>query len=192
MKKPQGYVSLQQLVPVFLVLAAGFILYLGLSDSEESGSQKHLRKNEKAQAYANEHLRRTAEQIEITQRRQALRSWKQVDDFKKSVGETAYEAPTEGADLQEAGHEEGVAKDLGVARGDSTNGGPNASDLIHQQMFEAQIAQAQDQSYREAYARQFIENARRGGWDVRLDDNFRVISVKKIRSPSQQPVDLFQ
>lgn len=41
--------------------------------------------------------------------------------------------------------------------------------------------QESDVDPREIYAQEFIENARRGGYEVKLDKNFKVKSVKKIK-----------
>lgn len=178
-------------MPVALIAAAGFLLFVGLSGGgSPSKNRKNLAKDEKVQSNVNEHLRKTAEKIEMAKRQQALRSWQLVNDYSRSVGETAYTPPTEGANLQETGNAHEVAKDLG--RYEDSGGSGNASDLIHQQLFEAQIAQQQDKAYRDEYARQFIENARRAGWDVKLDANFKVISVKKIERKPTNQFELFK
>lgn len=43
-----------------------------------------------------------------------------------------------------------------------------------------------DEAYKEAYVQQFIENARKGGYEVRVNDNYEVISVRPIRHPDSQ------
>lgn len=178
----------QKFLPVLLIAFAGLLLYFGLSGS--SSEPQTVQHDPKLQTKVNEHLRQTAEKMEMAKRQQALRSQQLVKEFNASVAETAYTAPSEGVDLQETDHSHEVAKDLGKTEESLRLGGSNASDLIHQQMFESQMAQQQDEAYRKEYARQFIENARRGGWDVKLDENYRVKSVKKIRHANQ--FDLFQ
>jgi hypothetical protein len=42
---------------------------------------------------------------------------------------------------------------------------------------------------KEEYARQYIENARRGGYDIELNDQMEVIKSTPIRKPSQDSVD---
>ena len=43
---------------------------------------------------------------------------------------------------------------------------------------------AHNEAYRKEYVRQFLDNARRAGWEIRLDDDYRVISAKRIRTPA--------
>lgn len=183
----------QKLLPVVFVAAAGILLYLGLSDSGQSSRAGNLARDERVQASANEHLRRTAEKMEMERRQQALRSWQLVNEYGKTVGERAYAPPREGAELQEGNSAESVARDLGRVRDQLDLENASASELIHHQLFEAQNAEMQDKAFRDEYARQFIENARRGGWEIKLDANYKVISVKKIdrRSRASSEFELF-
>lgn len=183
----------QKLLPVAFVAAAGILLYLGLSDSGQSSRAGNLARDERVQASANEHLRRTAEKMEMERRQQALRSWQLVNEYGKTVGERAYAPPREGAELQEGNSAESVARDLGRVRDQLDLENASASELIHHQLFEAQNAEMQDKAFRDEYARQFIENARRGGWEIKLDANYKVISVKKIdrRSRASSEFELF-
>jgi hypothetical protein len=66
-------------------------------------------------------------------------------------------------------------KDLRVADPDHIIQG-QITDANKQGQFEA--------AYREEYARQFIENARQHGYEVKLNDQYVVISVRPIRNPS--------
>ena len=185
--------DLQKLLPVVFVAAAGVLLYLGLSDGGGGSRSANLARDEKVQASANEHLRRTAEKMEMERRQQALRSWQLVNEYGKTVGERAFTPPREGAELQEGDSAHSVARDLGRVRDQLDMETVSASELIHHQLFEAQNAEMQDKAYREEYARQFIENARRGGWEIKLDANYKVISVKKIerRSRASSEFELF-
>lgn len=53
--------------------------------------------------------------------------------------------------------------------------------IVNNRLLDLQMEQKADMAYREEYARQFIENARAAGWEIRLGPNFEVLSVKKIR-----------
>ena len=48
-----------------------------------------------------------------------------------------------------------------------------------------------DKIDKKEYARQFIENARRGGYHIELSDDLEVIGVTPLRTPSQQ-IDSFE
>lgn len=53
---------------------------------------------------------------------------------------------------------------------------------VHQKAFQDKSEEAE----KKEYARQFIENARKGGYHIELDSNNEVIKVTPIRKPSQQ------
>lgn len=53
---------------------------------------------------------------------------------------------------------------------------------VNQKVFQDQM----DEAEKKEYARQFIENARKGGYHIELDNNLEVIKVTPIRRPSQQ------
>ncbi len=60
-------------------------------------------------------------------------------------------------------------------------------EIVQQRLYEDEQLEKASEAYKQAYAQQFIENARRGGWEVQLGPNFEVLSVKKIkekRTPS--------
>ena len=58
------------------------------------------------------------------------------------------------------------------------------AEQIRLQLKEIKTNEEYRQAYKEAYAREFVENARRSGLEITLDDNFEVISVQRIRQPS--------
>ncbi|MBX3034952.1 MAG: hypothetical protein KF865_13615 [Bdellovibrionaceae bacterium] len=180
-----GKPDLQQILPLGLVIAAGFLLYLGLGGGDSS-PKISAEKKEQVRHSANEHLRKTAEQIEMQKRQMAIRSWQLANDFNRTVPERAYTPPKEGAELVEEGIANDVARDLGRDNGGAKALPANPADLIHHQLFEEQNSRQQSAAYRKEYARQFVENARRGGWEIRLDDDYKVISVRRLRQPSNQ------
>lgn len=53
--------------------------------------------------------------------------------------------------------------------------------IIHNELLNKQILEKENQAYKEAYMKQFVENARAGGWDIKLGPNMEVISVQKVK-----------
>jgi hypothetical protein len=53
--------------------------------------------------------------------------------------------------------------------------------IIHNELLNKQLLDKANRAYTEAYMQQFIENARAGGWEIKLGPNMEVISVKKIK-----------
>lgn len=171
----------QKLIPVLFIGAAAVFLYLGLQPTKSKLSKEAM--DVKVQRTVNDHLRKTAEEIELQKRQMSIRNWQLANDYRKSIGEKAYTVPKEGAELQEEKFANDVARDLG-RDGSLSKISQNPMDMIHHQLFEAQAMRQHDEAYRKEYARQFVENARRGGWEVKLSDDYRVLSTKRIRSPS--------
>lgn len=64
------------------------------------------------------------------------------------------------------------------------------SEVIQMEMYKQKMQEQADEAYRQEYARQFKENALRNGYEIELDQNLEVISVKPLRQPSSsQPSD---
>lgn len=59
------------------------------------------------------------------------------------------------------------------------------AEMVRQEAFEKEMQLKSDLQDRQEYARQYIENARRGGYHLVLSEDLKVISVTPIRKPSQ-------
>lgn len=169
------------LVPAVIIGAAGVLLLAGLLHNGDDKSKVSAR-SARAQEAVNKHLARTAEQLEIQRRRMQIESSKLALTYLESQQGKRYEPPREGAELLSNDTSEMVARDLGVDKVQPLPANP--MDLIHHQIFEEQSQRHMSEAFKREYARQFIENARRGGYEIRLSDDFRVLSVKPIRRPS--------
>lgn len=77
------------------------------------------------------------------------------------------------------------------SRDESRNSGQPESpaEVIQMEMYKQQMQNAANEEYRKEYARQYIEHARGNGYEVKLDSDLKVISVKPLRQPSQQEDD---
>ncbi|MBC7458560.1 MAG: hypothetical protein H7235_09795 [Bdellovibrionaceae bacterium] len=61
------------------------------------------------------------------------------------------------------------------------------ADVVRSNVFDEFAFEKQDEANRKQYARDFIENARRGGFHVVLSDDLtKIVSVTPIRKPSQE------
>jgi len=64
-------------------------------------------------------------------------------------------------------------------------GKPTSPDeLLQMELFNASEQNKLDEAYKEAYAKHFIENARRDGWEIKLNKNYKIISAKPILKPN--------
>lgn len=173
----------QQWLPVAILAVAAVVLYVGLTDK---GSPKEApsARSKHAQDVVNRHLERTAEQLEMQRTRMKIENSKLTMDYYHAEPDRAYVPPAEGTELKADTRSENVAEDLGLERRRQLAADPMSA--IHQQLFEEQRDRERSDAYKKEYARQFIENARRGGYEVQLSDDYRVLSVKPIRrAPSR-------
>lgn len=61
-----------------------------------------------------------------------------------------------------------------------------ASEIINAAVFDQEAKAKQEEADKKEYRRQFIENARQGGYEIELSEDNKVIRSTPIRKPSQQ------
>src|SRR5690606_34236769 len=78
-----------------------------------------------------------------------------------------------------------------IGRGLKKNSLPaDPHQLIQTDLFYDEVDQAQSEEYKKEYTRQFIENAKKDGWEIKVDANYKVISVRPLeRKPSFYLID---
>lgn len=60
------------------------------------------------------------------------------------------------------------------------------NDEINQRIQNQELKKAEEEAYKQEYARQYIENARKNGYHIILDENLNVIKATPIRRPSDE------
>lgn len=64
--------------------------------------------------------------------------------------------------------------------------GESAAEILDAEISQAQARGFSSEQEKQEYARQFIENARRGGYHIELSEDLEVIQAVPIRKPSQE------
>lgn len=172
---------------LFLGAGALAIMSLGPDKSPKSPDKVNSAKTQKFEQTVNKHLMVTNDKMEMARERMALEN-ANVKDFNATKAQRVYESSQSGVDLSGDARAAQLANELGRGERQQVVTGPH--DVIQKELFNQEQTDAYTQAYKEEYARQFIENARRGGYKIQLDENFKVISVTPIRRPSQN-IDLF-
>lgn len=178
---------------LLFVGAAGLIFaYLGSEDSKPAkvAGPSPTAKSEKFEKAVNRHLMFTNERIELERQRMEVENARLLNnDFNSTKPQRAYSNDSR-LDLSNDNRAAEIAEELG--RGERNEDIVTPHDIVQKELFNAQQQQAYSQAYKEEYARQFVENARRGGYKVILSEDLsRVISVTPLRNPSQNSMDLF-
>ncbi|WII70783.1 hypothetical protein QJS83_09955 [Bdellovibrio sp. 22V] len=171
--------------------AAGLVFaYLGSEDPKPVAQQDPRVKSQKYEKSVNRHLMFTNEKMELARQRMEVENARLLNtDFNSTSAQRAYTNDNT-LDLSTDTRAQELANELG--RGTRKEEAMSPHDVVQRELFNAQQMAEYTQAYKEEYARQFIENARRGGYKVILSDDLsRVISVTPLRSPSQNGMDLF-
>ena len=140
-------------------------------------------KTSEYQKNVNRHLMLTNEKMQMERRRMDVENFQTADRLQDSRAQKAYQ-PHHDLDLNTDSRGFDIANEIG--RGTKNAAEPSTPDeVVQAELYNRQQANQYDEAYREEYARQFIENARRGGYRVKLSDDLsRVIQVQPIRNPS--------
>lgn len=133
-------------------------------------------------AIVNRHLKMTHQQLEVQRTRTQLENFKTVP----AIGDrlVPYEKPEVegGVDLSPDRNELNAARDL-RRKTDYNANSPHHE--IQSDMANVESMNQYSEDYKRQYIEQFIANARAGGYDIEVDDDFVVTKVKKIK-PEQQ------
>lgn len=174
----------QKLTAILLIAGALALAYVSLMPEKPGRPKDHEEPRVSArsstiQDSVNKHLEQTASQLDLQRRRIELENRQLLLQQQDQQGAQAYHAPSEGTELKQ--------EDPNQINGDPSRGqsGPTSPmEVIQQQVYLEQQMRQMDDMARKEYARQFVENARRGGYEIQLGDDFRVLSVKPIRKPA--------
>jgi hypothetical protein len=179
------------LLALLLFIGAGVLLFMSIDSDEKSPStntpQQSARERMRGADWersVNKHLFQTNERMNMQRQKMQVENSKDAPRMWETKTQNAYKQ-NNGVDLSTDQRGYDIANDLG--RGVRSNEAPKSPhEIVQGELFNEQETEAYTQAYKQEYARQFIENARRGGYEVQLSDDFRVLSVKPYRRPSGQ------
>lgn len=177
------------LLALALLLLAGFFIFLFLLPEHEkpvdAGDSPQSKQFEER---VNRHLFKTSQNMEINREKMKL----EADQLaSRGIGPRG-PAPAEDhhLDLSTDPRAEALLQALGRDVKESM-GPTNSDEQVQADLFESQQLQEYSDEYKKEYARQFIENARKAGYIIRLNDDYKVIFVRPIRKPAEN-FELFQ
>ncbi len=167
------------LLSAMLLVSAIGIAWLAIREEPEINDEDErvsVLNNEDA---VNKHLRKTSQKIES----QKLNA--QIENYTKTPslnGETSavYEASSQSLDFKEDPRINELAATLGKER-KIPETPKNPKDIVQAQLYDQQKWNEYNLSYRQAYAQRFIEKAKKDGWEVRLNAEFKIIKAKRIK-----------
>ncbi len=161
------------------------LLFLGLGiiyfsqSSEVNKSEIQIEHTPEHIKRVDTHLKDTAFSLEADRRQRQSEAYQQLNKLHNTMAEDPYRESTEFS-LESDPYMQSLSEDLNRSR-QAPADQLTPEEIVQQRLYEDNQLQKASESYRESYAQQFIENARKGGWEVELGPNFEVLSVKKIR-----------
>jgi hypothetical protein len=166
-----------------LFLSAGIIAFYAvqvpLEGRSDLASKPSLLEDPIVQRRSNQHLFMTAKELEIAALKRQYENQLQAPYVGQKLIDLTF-APPKGVDHSADRNEETAYKDLQRDQHDLNLTSPQH--IVQSQLRENEELAAYSESYRQAYASQFVENARRAGYEVRLSADLVVLSVRKIKS----------
>lgn len=185
-KSSKGWIGL-----LLFLVAIGLVYASFKSEKTKNSQQGNLNVQDQAaggigshavDSIVNRHLKMTHQQLEVQRTRTQLENLRTVP----SVGDrlVPYEKPEieGGVDLSLDRNELNAARDL-RRKTDYNANSPHHE--IQSDMANVESMNQYSEDYKRQYIEQFIANARAGGYEIEVDDDFVVTKVKKIK-PEQQ------
>ncbi|MNL05062.1 hypothetical protein D3C87_1256430 [compost metagenome] len=173
------------LLALILFVGAGALIFMSLgSDNNKNATGASAKtKTSEYKKNVNRHLMLTNEKMQMERRRMDIENFQTADRLQDAKAQKAYQ-PRHDLDLATDSRGFDIANEIG--RGEKQAEEPTTpAEVVQAELYYRQQANQYDEAYREEYARQFIENARRGGYRIKLSDDLsRVIQVQPIRNPS--------
>ena len=177
--------------PALILAAFGLIWMVWQADSEKGTGAAHQASKRpdlvKIEKVVNKHLIMTNKKIELEQEKARLEHLAEAPSVGDQVLPRTRPNTLYGVDHSSDRNELNAARDLSRQRELNLHT-PDA--VIQSELADSDAISERERRFREEYARQFIANARAAGYEIELDDNFVVKSVKRLR-PNTNP-RLFQ
>lgn len=185
----------QSILGVVLLLGAAlFFVFLAVMPDKKPkrnlASGENSAYSQKTENRVNDHLFITSKKIELEQQQAALKN----EFYAPTVGDSVW--PKQGDKFKDYGvdhspdaNESAAYQDLNRDSKELNYESPNA--VIQGQLYDQQKGAQYEHEYKKEYTRQFVENARRNGYAVTVNENFVVTKVAPIRRPSQESSKIF-
>lgn len=169
---------------IFLVLlVVGLFLILNVdkksAEPTKTNTATQTMTDKEKISRVNEHMQETALKVAQDRVRRAAEAQKELDRLKNTGTQQKYDG-SQGLTFDTDASMQNLTQELNRSH-DLSDDQLTPEQIVNNRLLEMQLEEKADQAEREEYARRFIENARAGGWDIRLGPNFEVLSVKKIR-----------
>ncbi|WP_413289668.1 hypothetical protein [Bdellovibrio sp. HCB337] len=177
------------LLAVALLLLAGFFVFLFFLPEKDSfrGENGGVTQSKQFEERVNRHLFKTSQDMQLSREKMQLEANREAAD---RLARVPVQQDVHKLDLSTDPRAESLLQALG--REVKESAGPTSPDeAVQADLFEAQQLESYSEEYKREYARQFVENARKAGYLIKLNDDYKVISIRPIRKPAEN-FELFE
>ena len=172
---------------ILLLLALGLFLFED-QENKKQGFQQNFRSKE-TQELVNRHLRETSQDITLKQQKASIESQKEILKAQSSRPQKKFDYNPHQLEISE--YQENPIFNQELGRGvKSYDFSQDPNQIVQSKLFQDQTLEKYTEQYKKEYTRQFIENARQAGWEIKVDASYRIISARPIqRSPAYQIIE---
>ncbi len=172
------------LLSLFFLFSAFGLFWLALQD-EEGLSENDLIPVQASDEAVRKHLRKTSQKIQAQKVQAQIENFAPAPRFNEG-GTQVYEASSHGLEFRPDPRLNELSHTLRREPKASGSQLPEPNEMIQNQLYEQQRWNEYKLAYRQAYAQKFIENARKHGWEIRLNEEFKIVKVKAIKKDNRQ------
>ena len=182
------------MLAVLLLLGSVALLFAYLNSSTSPNANPQAKGSARSASFersVNKHLMYTNDRVELQKQKVEIENKNLLLEKSHSADATQPPHVNENRlDFSSENSESKVAEALGRSERQAEVGTPQ--DVIQREVFNQEQLAEYTQAYKEAYAQQFIENARKGGYKVILSEDLsRVVSVQPIKMPPKNSYQIF-
>lgn len=149
------------------------------NSSQPSKPSRFQQEDPKKLNLVNRHLKETALTLEHKKLQQQQEANRILDRYSNSYQQNTYEQNS-GLSFETDTNMQRLTDELNRSVELSDNE-LTPEQIIHNELLNRQLLDKENRAYTEAYMKQFVENARAGGWEIKLGPNLEVLSVKKLK-----------
>lgn len=172
------------LLSAFLICSALGLVWLALNDDDSINENESISVQASDEA-VRKHLHKTSQKIQQQKVQAQLDNLTQAPRWSEEGATQVYEASSHGIEFKSDPRLNELTQTL-ERNQKPANRVPDPKELIQAQLYERQKWDEYTLAYRQAYAQKFIENARKNGWDIRLNDDYKIVKIRPLKK-DQRP-----
>lgn len=170
------------LAAMLLLLSGFFVFLFMLPDASQKQSSASIAQTKQFEEKVNKHLFNTSQRMQLERERMKIEA-AQLENQGQNLKLAPQGEEIHHLDFSRDPRAEALLKELG--REASEPGYPSsAHEQVQTDLFEAQQYQKYSEEYKKEYARQFVENARRAGYLIKLSEDYKIIGIRPLRKPA--------